>query len=116
MTDNGIRSYGPGKFRTILDSYVYSVSLDGSYDDDISVGDGGWYGMMRNGRTILRDHDPELETLNAAEQEALTSCAGVIMFERSDGIVEVEYYDTVAQLDAAWKRITREFAETETEE
>jgi len=71
---NDIRPYGPGKFNTILDSYVYSVSLDGGCDEEESNSDAGiWYGLMRNGRTIFRDHDPLLETLNSAEQEKLTS-------------------------------------------
>lgn len=31
---DGIRPYGPGKFDTILDAYVYSVSCDGGCDDE----------------------------------------------------------------------------------
>lgn len=74
MDDNTIRSYGPGKFDTILDSYVYAVSLDGGTDDE--AGDvsecGAWYGLMRNGRTIFKDHDPMLESLlDAAWAKAL---------------------------------------------
>src|SRR5438128_6733812 len=98
-----IRPYGPGKFNTILDSYVYQVSLEGGCDDEIgSVDEGGWFGLMRNGHTIFRDHDPLLETLNPAEQEKLTSSAGVILSEDSQGFVCVDYYDTDAELDEAW--------------
>jgi hypothetical protein len=104
-----IRPYGPGKFSTILDSYVYSVSLHGGCDDE--TGDvsetGAWYGLMRNGRTIFRDHDPHLESLNDDEQEKLTSCAGVIVSEDSNGFVTVAYCDTDEQLDDAWSEVSQ---------
>jgi hypothetical protein len=34
-TQQGIRPYGPGKFDTMLDAYVYDVSLDGGCDDEV---------------------------------------------------------------------------------
>lgn len=103
MTNEGIRTYGPGKFSTILDSYVYDVTLDGGCDEETGSTDTGyWYGLMRNGRTIFRDHDPLLETLNDAEQAQLTECAGVIVSEDSQGFVYVHYYATAKQLDADW--------------
>jgi hypothetical protein len=113
-----IRPYGPGKFSTILDSYVYSVSLDGGCDEEEgSVSESGaWYGIMRNGRTIFRDHDPMLETLNAAEQEKLTSSAGVILYEDSNGFVYVSYYATDDELNAEWAKVVAEFAEPEEED
>lgn len=109
-TSSAIRPYGPGKFSTILDSYVYSVSLDGGCDEetgDSTIGN-GWYGIMRHGSTIFRDHDPMLESLNEAERDKLTSCAGVILFEDSNGFVSVTYYDTKEQLDTAWSAIQSE--------
>lgn len=113
----GIRPYGPGKFSTILDQYVYTVSLDGGADEEESYGDGGgWYGLMRNGRTIFRDHDPLLETLNADEQELLTSSAGVILQEDSNGFVYVTYYADADELESAWAEIQADFARLETEE
>lgn len=54
-TETGIRSYGPGKFDTILDAYVYDVSLNGA-DDECGESDSfGWFGMMKNGQTIFKD-------------------------------------------------------------
>jgi len=110
-----IRPYGPGKFNTILDSYVYSVSLDGGCDEEEgSVSESGeWFGIMRNGRTIFRDHDPLLETLNTAEQERLTSSAGVILREDSNGFVSVDYYDTDEALEVAWSQIVDGFHDEE---
>lgn len=111
---SGIRPYGPGKFNTILDQYVYSVSLYGGADEEESYGDGsGWYGLMRHGRSIFRDHDPMLETLNVDEQELLTSSAGVILYEDSNGFVYVTYYDTDSQLDAAWAKVQQEFQDAD---
>ena len=116
MEDN-IRSYGPGKFSTILDSYVYQVSLDGGCDDEIgSVDEGGWFGLMRNGHTIFKDHDPLLETLNEAEQEKLTSSAGVILSEDSNGFVFVTYFDSEEQLDKEWSAIVDELASEDEDE
>jgi hypothetical protein len=111
-----IRSYGSGKFSTILDSYVYQVTLDGGCDEETGSTDGGsWYGLMRHGRTIFRDHDPLLESLNEDEQTQLTACAGVIVREDSDGFVCVHYYDTAKQLDDAWANTLAE-TEDETEQ
>jgi hypothetical protein len=109
----GIRPYGPGKFLTILDSYVYSVSLDGGCDEEEgSVSEcGEWYGVMRNGRTIFRDHDPLLETLTPDEQEQLTSSAGVILREDSNGFVSVDYYGTAESLETAWSQIVDQLSD-----
>ena len=109
-----IRHYGSGKFSTVLDEYVWSVSLGGGCDDEIDseTGCGTYYGLMRGGRSIFRDHDPLLETLNAAEQEQLTGCAGVIVSESSDGFVSVDYLDTDEELDAAWDALTAELSST----
>jgi len=101
-----IRPYGPGKFSTILDEYVYQVSIESGCDDEESDEfSGEWVGMMRHGRTIFRDHDPFLEKLNQAERDKLESCAGVILREDSNGFVYVTYYSTEAELDAAWNAI-----------
>ena len=114
---DGVRPYGPGKFSTVLDSYVYSVSLDGGCDEEEGDSDAGiWYGLMRNGRTIFKDHDPFLETLNSAEQEQLMSCAGVILYQDSNGFVGVTYYDTNKELNKAWADVVSEFAEPDEDE
>jgi hypothetical protein len=112
-----IRPYGPGKFSTILDSYVYDVSLGGGCDEEESNSDAGiWYGIMRNGSTIFKDHDPFLEPLNDAERELLTSSAGVILYQDSNGFVYVTYYATDAELNSEWAKVVAEFAEPEEDE
>lgn len=107
-----IRPYGPGKFNTILDSYVYSVSLDGGCDDEVGESETtGWYGLMRHGRTIFRDHDPFLESLNETEQKQLTECAGVIICEIATGFVFVEYFDAEDALNERWAQVCKEVSE-----
>lgn len=108
MTD-GIRPYGPGKFNTILDAYVYDVSMDGAEVECGSVDENGvWYGVMRHGHTIFKDGDPSLEELTPAERDLLMHCAGVILSENDQGFVSVEYFDTMEELDAAWAEIEQE--------
>lgn len=114
MTDQ-IRRYGPGKFNTVMDAYVYDVSCNGGCDEEAGSVDenGAWYGLMRNGHTIFKDHDPLLETLNEAEQELLTNSAGVILQEDGNGFVTVSYYETKAELDKDWASIEEEMASYE---
>ena len=105
VNSTGIRPYGPGKFSTMLDSYVYQVSLDVGCDDEIgSVDEGGWYGMMQGGRAIFA---ADLE-LTAAERDMLDESAGVIVSEDSNGFVSVEYYATATELHDAWHAIEEE--------
>src|SRR3990167_6500771 len=99
-----IRSYGLGKFYTILDSLVYSASLDGGADEEASYGEGaGWYGLMRDGKGIAEwiDASKEIheETLTPEEREMLETSAGVILFERSDWIVESTWFDTEKEME-----------------
>jgi hypothetical protein len=113
---NTIRPYGPGKFKTILDSYVYSVSLNGGCDDEIGdSSETSWYGRMNHGNTIFLDHDPFQEPLNDEERELLTGSEGVIIREDSDGFVAISYFADKAKLDATWAEIVAEFESNETE-
>ena len=110
--DDTIRPYGPGKFNTILDAYVHSVSMDGCCAECGSVSETGrWYGLMAG--PILRDrNDADQEPLlNSAERAELASCAGVILTESDQGFVDVEYYETETELHTAWDEI--EIADTE---
>lgn len=118
ITDQSeIRPYGPGKFDTIVDQYVYQVSLDGGPDEEIGEScNGTWYGLMRHGHTIFRDHDPLLETLTEAEAELIKSSAGVILCEDSQGFVTVEYFETTEKLDAAWAEVLAEFGDPSDDE
>ena len=106
-TSPELRAYGPGKFLTILDSYVYAVSLEGGCDMEAgSVSETGlWAGFMRHGHTIFRDSDPTLATLTEAEQDHLLESDAVILTEDSQGFVAVSYYADMADADRDWDAI-----------
>ena len=113
MMANGIRTYGPGKFYTLLDSYAYSVTLDGGADREASYEEGGgWYGFLDiDPDTIERIREEAGEQgdrLTREEERLLTRSTAVIFFERSDGIVEADWYDRMSEADTAWDEIEAE--------
>lgn len=114
----GIRRYGPGKFYTILDSFAYAVTLEGA-DEEASYGDGGegWFGLLwlddDTRKAISEDADNANETLTGEEEQFLDDNVAVIFFERSDGIVEADWFDKKADAEKAWAEI---LVDTEDEE
>jgi hypothetical protein len=116
-----IRSYGPGKFNDIIDGYVYAVTLDGGADREESYGEGGgWFGFVEinpSTRERIRELASEdRDRLTKAEEELLEDTAVVILFERSDGIVEADWYSSEAKAEKAWSRIEEEVGGEEEEE
>jgi hypothetical protein len=114
MGDKGIRPYGPGKFSTILDGYVYEVSLDGGPDEEVgSVDEGGWYGFMAIGEGFFDLVDDvassNRDELTPEEEDLIAESVAVILYERSDGIVEVDWYDSLDEADEVWADIESEF-------
>jgi len=97
----GIRPYGQGKFNTMLDAYVYEVSREGRTEEDCRMYD-SWCGIMREGLSIFKDHDPTCDELTDEEYQQLLRCAGIIMTENSDGFVHVAYYDDQKSLETVW--------------
>lgn len=110
-----IRSYGPGKFHTIIDSYVSEVSLDGGFDEELPLDDGSFYGFARiddDFRGAVEDvAAAHQDTLTGEEQRLLRDTVAIFFHERSDGIVEVEWYDDQAGADDRWAEIEEHFAE-----
>jgi hypothetical protein len=109
---DGYRSYGPGKFYTIVDSYVYEMTLDGGADEEESYEyGGGWYGLVWiDEATRRRIHEIAAEHgdhLTAEEDRALSKAKAVILFERSDGIVESEWFTSQRAALDAWAEIVR---------
>lgn len=109
-----IRSYGPGKFSDVIDSYVYLVTLDGGADEEQSYPEGGrWYGLVRfdpeTVKAVEREARENGDKLTPEELDQFKRAAGVILFERSDGIVEASWYSKKDKLEKAWKEIEKEF-------
>ena len=116
MTDE-IRPYGPGKFDTMLDAYVYELSLHGCDDEQGSVSETGvWYGLFRGFTVGGPFSGVPPARLNSAELDILRSSAGCILSEDSQGFVSVEYFDTTAKLDDAWAEIEAAHAADESED
>lgn len=120
-TEEGIRSYGHGKFHNIIDSYIYALTLDGGADREESFDEGGgWYGFVtldpkdaeRVRKAALADHDE----LTDDEEELLAGSVAVILFERSDGIVEAEWFSDEKEADEEWAAIEEQFEEEPEEE
>jgi len=118
----GIRSYGPGKFYTILDSYAYEVALDG-LDEEASYGDGnGWYGLIwldKDACERINEIAAEnKDQLTEEEEEMLDEHVAIIFYERSDGIVEADWFDDASRdsVMERWQDIEDDTAEEEEEE
>jgi len=109
-----IRSYGPGKFNTLLDSYVYGLTLDGGADEEVSLGDGnGWYGFVGLGHdeveSVRDSMEKDGEPITTEEDELLESSPAVILFERSDGLVEANWFDDLDEAEKQWAAIEEDF-------
>lgn len=106
-----IRSYGPGKFVKLIDSYAYELTLDGGPDEEASYPQegSGWYGLLwldpetRDAvAKVAVDHDDEI---TPEEEDLLDDSKAVIFFERSDGIVEADWFDDKKEAEEAWAEI-----------
>jgi hypothetical protein len=109
-----IRRYGPGKFHTLLDSFAYELTLDG-VDEEESYGEGGgWYGLvwLEDGdRTRIREIAGD--DLTEDEETLLDDTVAIIFFERSDGIVETDWFNDEEEAEEQWEDIRAEFEEEE---
>ncbi|MGI0150057.1 MAG: hypothetical protein ACREDF_11080 [Thermoplasmata archaeon] len=118
----GIRRYGPGKFDTILDSYVFSLSLDGAD----TVGDvseiGIVYSRIELGADAVKGIEREIERekddpLTDEEHELVSGSFGAILTENDQGFVSVDYFETEKEYESDWKEIEEEvdsmYADTE---
>lgn len=108
--NSDIRPYGPGKFSTLLDAYVWAITLDGGPDKQCSWPDGGeWHGLLLDGPAIIETCKPDEDTLNKAELAKLSNAFGMIISEGSEGFVIVEYYtaDEASDLEKDWASIEK---------
>jgi hypothetical protein len=111
--DNGDGgSYGPGKFSTMLDSYAYGLSMDGVDEEAGSTDTGGWYGLIwldeAGKKAIAKLASDDEKPLTSEEADLLKSAQAVVFYERTDGIVETEWYERQSEAQENWDRIVRE--------
>lgn len=121
--DGGIRRYGPGKFDTVIDAYAYGLTMDGVDEEVGTTETGGWYGLIwldevdRKAITKLAADDEK--PLTSEEAKLLQNAEAIIFYERTDGIVETEWYERKSwqspgsptvrdEIQEQWDRIVRE--------
>lgn len=111
----GIRRYGPGKYNTILDSYIHSMVLEGMGDescgdvsevgfaaDSIELGDEE---ALKEVERIAAENNGD--TLTQEEKDMVLDSYGAILVENEQGFVTVDYYDDEKEkeLDNDWAEI-----------
>lgn len=122
-----IRRHGPGKFNTIIDGYVYELTLDGSGE---SLGDAetfNHYDAVTLGKEGLKaiaeiaKEDPTHDggkrhgDLTLEEARLIRKSYGAIVEENSQGFVRIEYFKTQKGFEKAWARLEREWEKFEEE-
>lgn len=98
------------KFRTALDEAMYVLSLDGQDDGvgDSSEGN-GWYGLMLN--VVAQELQPTSQARRDMQKQGIVFPLHAIVFERSDGIVEVTYFDSAKEAEEEWEEVVTEVNE-----
>jgi hypothetical protein len=107
-----IRSYGPGKFDTIVDSYVYEISLDGTDEELGESGGFGYYCTVKLGEDAVRLIEENYKgdnVLTDEERGLIHNSAGAILEENSQGFVSIKYCDTYTELNALWQDIEKDY-------
>lgn len=110
----GIRRYGPGKYNTILDSYIHSMVLEGM--GDLSCGDVTEVGFSADSiglgdeealKEVERLAAENNDTLTQEERDMVLDSYGAILVENEQGFVTVDYYDDEKEeeLDKDWTEI-----------
>jgi hypothetical protein len=115
----GWRSYGPGKFDSLVDSFLYAATLDGGADEEAGESETtGWNGLLEgNILKTARDYAVQQgEDLTEDEVAELRDTAAVILTENSQGFVTVDYYTDAKEARAEWEKIEAEVAEAEGDE
>jgi hypothetical protein len=93
------------KFDDAIDEWLYSQSADAEEGD--STEGSGWYG--RYDAPLMSDAEEDTEEMDADQIAFVRGVkAGAIVFERTDGCVEVDYFDDKADFEEAWTAIEAE--------
>jgi len=102
------REYGPGKFLTVVDSYIYNAGVPDR--ETGSVDEHGWYGYYDGGLLELSREQAEQDGTPLTDEEVsdLTLLCGAIVYEDFYGFVDVNYFESKDKLEAAWKEIEAE--------
>ena len=112
-----IRSYGPGKFSTIVDGFVHALSLDGCDDECGDVETTNHYCTVRLGRegtrAVMEEARRRGGPLTLEEAVFLRRQYGAILEENNQGFVTVSYFRTERALERKWAEIEAEVTAVE---
>jgi len=101
------------KFDNRVTELVWSLSLDGGADEEAgssSEAPGTWAGLMRDGRQMTQaiEANPvefNLQSHDADDLAEIEECAGVILFEDSQGFVTGEVFGDGDELEERWDEV-----------
>ena len=110
-----IRSYGPGKYDTVMDSYVYELTMDGADEELGSVDELNHFALVKLGRDGLKDIARVAKEqgghLTLEEARRVRRSYGAIVETNDQGFVNIGYYSSKAKLDKEWKKIEKAYEE-----
>jgi hypothetical protein len=112
INNDGLRlAEGPGKSQgeLLISERLYGFVEDNGVDEEASAEGWGWYGLIRAGSVAGGWHGMLARDgfeLTEAESDYLAHYVGAILYETGDGFINVTYYETSRELDAAWNDIT----------
>lgn len=107
----------PGKFEggLLIDQIPYLFALEGGADEEESNPDWGESAQLISGPITLESYpgivsEVSPDGLTPEEIEFLSSHAGCIVHEDTQGFVSVDWYETHAELESAWRGVAESFA------
>ena len=100
-----LRPYGPGKFDTRLDAYIYDLSMNGCDDETGETETTGWYGLLR-GLAVdggMADVSPAADLTRGERAYLRKHKAGAILSADAQGFVSVAYFASTRAMEKAWR-------------
>lgn len=103
---------GFGKFRFILDSYIYQLEEDDFFSNDHWGDNARIYNLEPSDLGMINDYSLEdsEENLTAEEMNLIVNSAGAILHESGNGFVRVTFYTRLRALSRAWDQMEDQFA------
>jgi hypothetical protein len=92
---------GPGKFEDSVDEWVYDTIQEGGFDDILSDDVGG--------DSIALVTAPESVWVSGDAPIDKMEFQGAILFENMQGMVSVDYFETVGEANQAWQEMSKEW-------
>lgn len=107
--------YGPGKFegQPRCHADIFTTALDGA-DDSISGDEygGGWADLLRGPLDIGTEREDGTPYTEAERVYMESMRGGWIISGDSQGFVQVDGYETDAELMSAWNDLAREYGDS----